>query len=133
MTESTTEMNRNQRRDRKRTTKMVVDNGGVRKLKPQYRDAHPNYDVQRIAELTSWVRQLKSEPCVDCEHTFHPTAMQFDHVRGVKVLKVSDLVARGCSRAKILAEIAKCELVCANCHAVRTHERRNISGATLGL
>jgi hypothetical protein len=33
MTESTTEMNRNQRRDRKRTTKMVVDNGGVRRLK----------------------------------------------------------------------------------------------------
>ena len=33
MTESTTEMNRNQRRDRKRTTKMVLDNAGVRRLK----------------------------------------------------------------------------------------------------
>jgi hypothetical protein len=35
---------------------------------------------------------------------------------------VSDLVRRG-SRARVLEEIEKCELVCANCHAARTVRR----------
>jgi hypothetical protein len=30
---------------------------------------------------------------------------------------------RGRSRREILDEIAKCQLVCANCHAIRTFER----------
>ncbi len=37
--------------------------------------------------------------------------------------EVSNMVRRGFRRATILEEIAKCELVCANCHAVRTFNR----------
>jgi hypothetical protein len=50
--------------------------------------------------------------------------MQWDHLPGApKVDEVSNLVRRGFRRQSILDEIAKCELVCANCHAVRTHDR----------
>ena len=48
--------------------------------------------------------------------------MQFDHIMGTKVGNVSELVKQG-NRQMVLEEIEKCELVCANCHATRTHFR----------
>jgi hypothetical protein len=79
----------------------------------------------RKAELVAWVRSLKEQPCADCGGTFHPVAMHFDHRPDEdKVLEIAFMI-RGYSRKRILAEIAKCDLVCANCHAVRTFERQN--------
>ena len=43
---------------------------------------------------------------------------------------VATLVAAG-SRQLVLAEIEKCDLVCANCHAVRTYERRLADGGSV--
>jgi hypothetical protein len=42
----------------------------------------------------------------------------------VKLDDVANLLQRSHSKRAILAEIAKCELVCANCHAVRSLARR---------
>lgn len=72
----------------------------------------------------TWLFNVKSNPCADCGQRFHPSAMGFDHLPGSdKVADVSTLVVTGCmDMAK--AEIAKCDLVCANCHAVRTYLRR---------
>jgi hypothetical protein len=61
---------------------------------------------------------------VDCGGSFHPAAMQWDHIGTDKRINISDAVHKGWSRARILTEIAKCELVCSNCHAVRTWTRR---------
>jgi hypothetical protein len=48
--------------------------------------------------------------------------MQWDHLPGTQ--KLGDVSTfKGRSREEVLAEIAKCQLVCANCHAVRTFER----------
>jgi hypothetical protein len=81
---------------------------------------------RRERELTAWARTLKSAtPCADCGGVFHPAAMQWDHLPGAdKRDEVADL-ARQHGRVAILAEIEKCELVCANCHAVRTYNRRD--------
>lgn len=65
---------------------------------------------------------LKSGPCTDCGGSFPPECMDFDHVRGEKIAGVSQLLTR--SRLRAVAEIAKCELVCANCHRIRTKARR---------
>lgn len=71
-------------------------------------------------------------PCVDCGGIFHHAAMQFDHLPGsVKVDDLANLKIR-CAWKKILSEIQKCELVCANCHAVRTFERRQQAVAQPG-
>lgn len=70
------------------------------------------------------VRSLKEgNPCTDCKGRFHHAAMQWDHLPGTeKVANVSEMyVNHGIE--SILREIEKCELVCANCHAVRTYER----------
>ena len=79
---------------------------------------------ERIADHVSWMRQLKSKPCADCGGSFHPSAMAFDYLPGTdKLLDIASLVRRG-SIGLARAEIAKCEVVCANCHAIRTFERR---------
>ena len=79
---------------------------------------------ERIKSLAEWMRELKtSQPCVDCGGFFHPAAMTFDHLPGtIKRAEVSNLLHSG-YRQVLLDEIAKCELVCANCHAVRTFNR----------
>lgn len=66
------------------------------------------------------VRKAKAQPCADCLGTFPPCAMDFDHVRGVKEFGVAAGICR-VSDQRLLAEIAKCDVVCANCHRIRTH------------
>ena len=58
--------------------------------------------------------------CADCGGIFPPYVMHWDHLPGhVKVSDVSVLVGNR-RRDVVLAELAKCELVCANCHVMRT-------------
>ena len=71
-------------------------------------------------KLIVWA--AKSVPCADCGRRYPPYVMDFDHVRGSKVGNISHLKVRSTSAA-LLAEIAKCEVVCANCHRIRSHER----------
>ena len=58
------------------------------------------------------------------EETYHPVAMQWDHLPEFE--KSADIGYLGSrhNRARVMEEIAKCELVCANCHAVRTFVTR---------
>ena len=74
----------------------------------------------RVAELIEWVNEMKSKPCMDCGNTFPPVCMDFDHVRGGKVMSITRMVHGASSRDRILEEIAKCDLVCSNCHRIRT-------------
>lgn len=62
---------------------------------------------------------LTHHPCVDCGEQ-DPIVLQFDHVRGKKQWAVSEMVHRWMSPRAIIAEIAKCKVRCANCHARRT-------------
>ena len=88
------------------------------------RDIRMAQKRERITRLVDWMRQLKSQPCMDCGARFHPAAMSFDHLPGTqKRSDIATLVKRGCIGLARL-EIAKCEIVCANCHAVRTYLRR---------
>lgn len=73
------------------------------------------------------LRDLKSKPCLDCGGEFHPCQMDFDHTRGQKTSEVSRLT--GQSLHTLLNEVAKCDVVCANCHRERTHARK---GGTVG-
>jgi len=48
--------------------------------------------------------------------------MDLDHVHGPKDFKVSEAVqaAYAYPLTRVYEEIAKCEVVCANCHRIRT-------------
>jgi len=62
---------------------------------------------------------LLAHPCVDCGEA-DPVVLDFDHVRGKKHLSVSTMIIQGFSWERVAAEIAKCDVRCANCHRRRT-------------
>ena len=64
-----------------------------------------------------------THPCTDCGVCYPPYVMDYDHVLGDKRGNVSSLVGSGRS-AQARNEILKCELVCSNCHRIRTHNRK---------
>lgn len=79
------------------------------------------YSREHKRELRKYLNSLKDDPCTDCGIKYPPYVMQFDHLD--PALK-SFGVSRIPSKSAIDVEAAKCELVCANCHAIRTHGRR---------
>jgi hypothetical protein len=83
-------------------------------------------EVRRTkAYLSRYIQDLKSRtPCMDCKIQYPYYVMDFDHVRGRKQKNVMELIPT-LSKKKIDEEIAKCEIVCSNCHRVRTHIRRS--------
>jgi len=85
-----------------------------------YRDAG-----QKAKALKEWMIELKSQPCQDCKLSFEVCCMDFDHRDGtVKSYNVGSMFAHHYSRELIETELAKCDLVCANCHRIRTRDRR---------
>lgn len=90
------------------------------KNKKQYRTRIKRWKDNQIEKF----RQLKENPCMDCNQQYPYYVMDFDHVRGKKEFNISSISCRNCSFEKILEEIRKCDLVCANCHRIRTFKRR---------
>lgn len=72
-------------------------------------------------KLRAHIRAVKDTPCLDCGIKYPYYVMQFDHIRDKKY-HVSRLVSSN-NMKKLEAELAKCEIVCANCHAERTYQR----------
>ncbi len=74
------------------------------------------------------IRQYKLERgCADCGYNAHAAALDFDHVRGIKLFNLNRVACR--SWEAIWEEVEKCEVVCANCHRVRTQERARQSAS----
>ena len=67
---------------------------------------------------------LRDHPCVDCGND-DPIVLEFDHIaeRGKKLAGVSSLVHTGCALQRVIDEIAKCDVRCANCHRKVTASR----------
>lgn len=100
---------------------------------PSLRTDHPSPDLIRSrnrrrshARLLDAMRRV---PCLDCGRRFPPCAMDFDHRDpSTKRIGVTRLVGRSGVRG-ILDEAAKCDIVCANCHRMRTFHRRSHQGS----
>lgn len=67
------------------------------------------------------IEYLMNHPCVDCGNS-DIRVLQFDHLRDKKH-NISSMIGRSINSIQL--EIAKCEVRCANCHAIKTCERRN--------
>jgi hypothetical protein len=71
-----------------------------------------------------WLRRLwvylLEHPCIDCGEA-DPVVLEFDHLdRTTKRQTVSFLARSGYPWATVEAELAKCQVRCANCHRCRT-------------
>ena len=90
----------------------------------QWRESHrteiaaygkARYDAKRAA-----VDAAKDVPCADCKKRYPPYVMDFDHRDPAQKSFPVSHGMRGKPLDQILAEIAKCDVVCANCHRERT-------------
>ena len=100
----------------------------VQAQQQRYRERHPErikatntrQNKARYASLKRFLRSVKETAgCIDCGYAENVAALQFDHVRGVKEFTVHS--AGSIRRA--VGELMKCEVRCANCHAIKTAER----------
>ena len=79
-------------------------------------------DRKRKRATKVFINSLKNSACVDCGMFYPPYVMDFDHREGTdKCFDVSN--PKTSNRNKILLEVQKCDLVCANCHRTRTYQR----------
>jgi hypothetical protein len=74
--------------------------------------------------LAQYLKDIKEKnPCMDCKISYPYYMMDFDHVRGTKQANVAELI-NTLSKKRLDEEIAKCEIVCSNCHRARTYLRK---------
>ena len=78
-----------------------------------------HYNKQQFKKRLSEIKEASG--CVDCGINNH-ILLDFDHLKDKKY-NISRMIHDGFSWAAIKKEIAKCEVVCANCHRIRTHYR----------
>jgi hypothetical protein len=79
--------------------------------------------AERRCNREQLVAYLRGHPCIDCGET-DPVVLQFDHDdRTIKSCNVGDLLRSRVPWARILTEIEKCSVRCANDHQRRTAEQ----------
>lgn len=79
----------------------------------------------------NFVDQIKLDSgCADCGYKEFPYVLGFDHVTGDKEFDVGLRIT--VSMERLLKEIDKCDVVCHNCHAIRTHNRRKTKSEVTG-
>lgn len=79
---------------------------------------------KRRAEKWKTIQQYKASlGCSMCGYNKSPHALQFDHLHSKKA-NVSDLIRSDYGLDTILTEIDKCQVLCANCHAEVTFQRK---------
>jgi hypothetical protein len=81
----------------------------------QIRDAQKRFRQRKRALM---VEYLKTHPCVDCGNP-DPRVLEFDHRRDKKFTIGAAVSSGHVSWGKILVEIDKCDVRCANCHRIR--------------
>lgn len=89
--------------------------------KRRYIDSANRRTKRIVAERTAYlVAFLREHPCVDCGES-DPIVLEFDHLRDKKFGIGQGMRDRPWQ--DVLAEIEKCDVVCANCHRRRTNQR----------
>lgn len=85
------------------------------------------YSLRHYTKKAAALTALKNKPCMDCGGTFPTCCMDFDHRDpSTKNRKAAGMIALAARVGwdEVLAEIAKCDIVCANCHRIRTVAQR---------
>jgi hypothetical protein len=96
----------------------------------KYRAFAAARNERRRATIRQVIREAKDRPCSDCGLWFPAYVMDFDHGDGdQKRFNIGRDALNRCSEDELKEEIEKCEVVCANCHRMRTHGGK---GAELG-
>lgn len=88
-----------------------------------------SWQLRLRGEMRAWVFAMKGGlGCQTCGES-HPACLQFHHRDpATKDFDIANAIANGWSKVRLQREIAKCDVLCANCHA-RLHARSHRNGA----
>lgn len=85
---------------------------------------------KRAKKWSAFLRRISDEiklllGCSKCGYAEHPRALDFHHrERSTKEFEISSGVGTAMGLTKLLKEISKCGVLCANCHRIETHNER---------
>jgi hypothetical protein len=101
--------------------------GQKEKTRARTRDSRNN--------IRKYIQDVKQGvKCTDCREDYPYWILEFDHINDDKSFTIGKFQDTTTDLEKIKQEIAKCEIVCANCHKNRTHNRRtSIAHDTMDL
>lgn len=90
----------------------------VRRYYEKNKHIYLEKNKRKVQRMKVFIPQSKEVPCADCGKSYPYYVMDFDH-RENKEAQVGKLVHFG-SWKRLLREMEKCDVVCANCHRIRT-------------
>ena len=86
--------------------------------------AKQNNKVYKKRNYDFLIEFKKDKPCMDCGQLFPHYVMDFDHLPSeVKKDNIAKIKNSSLSVSILQKEIEKCELICSNCHRIRTWNR----------
>jgi hypothetical protein len=100
----------------------------------KYRAAHPadaraasqRSKKKRTIQRREWLRQQKDVPCADCGVKYPSYVLHFHHrVPAQKKFTIGRGAITQIAMERLVREVAKCDVLCANCHAERTWGRKD--------
>lgn len=91
------------------------------------REYNQRYHREYVEKIRALVQRAKDKPCADCGKRYPWYVMDLDHVRGKKEFQIGDAGSYHRPIDVVIAEIEKCDVVCANCHRERTFTRLTLS------
>ncbi len=81
--------------------------------------------IRHYRKKREWLNKIKDVPCLDCGIKYPPYVMSFDHRdSSTKGFDVGRELSH--SFAMMAEEIMKCDIVCMNCHMIRTWKRNGV-------
>lgn len=91
----------------------------------RHKSSYLTRNKKRRKKILEVVIPLKEKPCTDCNKKYPYYVMDFDHRKAEeKIDDINRLIRNSGKIPVILNEIKKCDLVCSNCHRMRTHARQ---------
>ena len=95
------------------------------KYKKSYQKEYREINIKNGTSIQGWVlHKYKDIPCVDCNAVYPFCVMDFDHrpeeTKSFSISRVGAYKATPDRISTIMKEIDKCDLICSNCHRIRT-------------
>ena len=98
----------------------------IKKFKSNNTEYYAYIQRQTIRDRKIELVEYKGGACVDCKQYYHPCVYHFDH-RDPLTKSFSVCEQKNKPMEELKKEADKCDLVCANCHAMRTYGSKAIS------
>lgn len=96
---------------------------------PQNRKKHIGYVNNVKKKISNFILHYKKgSKCLDCgfEGIKYPEVLDFDHINDSKKFNISEFKRHTLGFNVVKKEIEKCEIVCSNCHRIRTAKRKRL-------